>query len=178
MIENIKTLGNALELFRTKNWIGNDNCIFLAYKDNSADGAKAGAAGVLGGAIGGAIGAFAAGMEQGMNAKELGLGVYAGLLINQTEYGLGIFPLYNKGIALTLNIDKMELDSEKFIIIKNEELQNITVKNYNIFNKKMQKIIITLKNGTTLKLMAKINEKQIPYQQENMTKLMGRYGKK
>jgi hypothetical protein len=174
---DIKSLGNAMELFRLNNWMGTDNCIFVAYKDASAETAKAGVAGALGGAVGGAITAFASGMEQGMNSKELGLGSYSALLINQTEHGIGLMPFYYKGLALTLNIDKMELDQSKFTVIKNEELQNITVKNYNIFNKKTKKIKITLKNRTVLKLMARINEKTIPYQTDSMNKLISRYGK-
>ena len=62
-MNNFKTYNEVLELFRNKNCIGNENTIFITYKDGTQDGIKAGTAGLLGGAFAGAIGAFAAGMD-------------------------------------------------------------------------------------------------------------------
>ena len=176
-MNNFKTYNEVLELFRNNNCIGNENCIFITYKDGTQDGMKAGTAGLLGGAVGGAIGAFAAGMATEYDEILAGLGTYAGLIINQTENGFGIIPLCSKGISLSLNIDKLELKPEKFMFINNENIESISIKNFNIFTKNTKKLAIKLKNGTDIRLMARVSEKLIPYQQENFAKFMSRYGK-
>lgn len=174
-MNNFKTYNEVLELFRNYNCIGNENCVFVTYKDGTQDGIKAGTAGLLGGAFAGAIGAFAAGMDVQYDEILAGFGTYAGLIINQTENGLGIIPLYSKGVSLSLNVEKLEIKPEKFLFVNNENIESITIKNFNIFTKNTKKIAIKLKTGTDIRLMARVSEKLIPYQQENFAKFISRY---
>ncbi len=167
---DFKTNEGVMEIFRNLNGLGTENCIFVAFKDTTKQGMKYGA---LGGAVGGAIAAaaaFSSGVIEGLEG-------FDGLLINQTESGLGIIPLKNKGIQLMLNPDKMEAQIDKYSFIPNENIEEIIVKNFNIFNKKAQKIKLKI-GGKTLDLMARINEKTIPYQEANFTKFMNKYKKK
>ena len=63
------------------------------------------------------------------------------------------------------------------MFINNENIESISIKNFNIFTKNTKKLAIKLKNGTDIRLMARVSEKLIPYQQENFAKFMSRYGK-
>ena len=167
-MENYKTFENALELFRTKEWIGNYNCIFLANKDLSNN---SNLWGFLGGGLGGAIGALSESSKQGAAWGKIGLENCNTVLINQTEYGIGLIPMKQKKIGMS----NMELDTNRFASIKNEQLQSIVVKKFSVLNKNTKKIIITLKDGTIIRLVAKINEKTLPYQQQNFKKFIDRY---
>ena len=72
-------------------------------------------------------------------------------------------------------MEKLEIKPEKFLFVNNENIESITIKNFNIFTKNTKKIAIKLKTGTDIRLMAKVSEKLIPYQQENFAKFIGRY---
>lgn len=174
-MEEFNTIENVTELFRSVNGLGESNCIFLCYIDTNREGMKYGAMGALGGAVGGAIaGAMAAssGIIDGMNRRS------DGYLINWTESGLGIILLDTKGIALTLTPAKLKVDASSYFFVDNEQIESIVVKNFNIFNKSTKTIKIVLKNKQKLHLMARLNEKLIPYQNENFSKFVERYKNK
>jgi len=166
---DFKTNEGVIELFKSINSIGNENCFFVTFKDSSKEGAKAGALGAVGGLLG-AASSFANGIVEGIEG-------YDGLLINQTERGLAIIPLRNQGVLLTLKFDKMEPQLDKATFIPNENIKEIIVKNFNIFNKKMQKVKIILENEKNLHLLARITEPTIPYQESNFAKFMNKYKK-
>lgn len=163
-----RTYEGVMEIFRSLNCIGNDNCTFLTFKNNTKDSLKYGAFGAVGGIL-------MSNTPSSSNSAINGLENADGLLINQTERGFGIIPLSNKGIQLMLNAGNMNVDIQKFVFIPNEYIKEIIIKDFNIFNKKTQKVKIALNNGTTLDQIARINEKDIPYQQVNFSKFMSRY---
>jgi len=165
---DFKTNDGAINIFRSLNCLGMDNCYFVTFKDTNAEAFSYGAMGAVGGALGAA--AFTQGMVAGMQN-------YDGLLINQTENGLGVIPLVNKGIQLMLNPDKMVADTNRFFFIPNEYIVSIIVKKFNIFNKKTQKVRIKLTDGTEFKLLAHVSEKNIAYQESNFAKFMSKYCK-
>lgn len=167
---DFKTNDGVVNIFRNLNCLGMDNCFFVTFRDTNSEAFKYGAFGAIGGAIGAAA-AFSEGMVQGMQN-------YDGLLINQTENGLGIIPLTTQGVQLVLSPDKMVANTDRFFFIPNQYIASISVKNFNIFNKKTQKVRITLTDGTEFKLLAHVSEKNIPYQQMNFAKFMGKYSNK
>lgn len=174
-MEKFNTIDKARSLFESKNFVGNDNCIFLAYRDTTKESMKYGAlGGVLGGAIGGAIVgavvAFSQGAVEGMQKAD-------GYLINSTESGIGIIPLKYNGVMMTANPSKMEPQMENMIFVKNEDIETLTVKNFNIFNSKIKKIKFVIKGGLTLNLFARNIEKLISYQQDNFSKFVNKYSK-
>lgn len=164
---DFKTNEGVIEIFKSLNCIGNDNCFFVSFKDTNREGFKAGALGAVGGALGAAA-AFATGVVEGIEG-------FDGLLINATEKGLGLVPLSVKGVQLMLNADKMEPQLDRFVFIANENIEDISVKNFNVFNKKTQKIHIKLKGGTTIHQLVHVSEKAIPYQETNFDKFMNKY---
>lgn len=168
-----KTLEGASELFQSVDGLSVQNNIFLVYKNTTREGMKAGLAGGL---AGGLMSAGLPGViiKTGKAAETVLEGKFTGLLINQTENGLGIIPMHQKGLQLTLNADKLEPEPENYIFIGNEAISEIKIKNFNIFNKKVQKVNIFV-DKYKLYLMARISEKNIPYQQENFTKFMNQY---
>lgn len=161
---DFKTIEGAMEIFRNLNCIGNDNCIFVTFKDTNREGFKYGALGAVGGAIAGAA-AFSNGMLNGIEG-------FDGLLINCTELGLGIVPLKSNGVQLVLKVEKMEPQLDRFVFISNENIDSIIIKNFSFLNKKTQKVKIKIKGGKTLHQLARKVEKTIPYQEENFAKFM------
>jgi len=143
-MEEFNTIEKAIELFKTVNGYKNNNNIFVAYKDVQKSN------GVVGG------------MEY----------PFEGLLINQTEDGIGMFYLKQPGLVLTQNINKMILQKDKYVFISNDNIKNIAIKNYAIFNSKIKRITIDTNDGKSYKLFAKLNEKTIPYQNLNFTRFI------
>lgn len=172
-MEDFRTLEGASALFQSVDGISVQNNIFVVFKNTTREGMKAGLAGGLAGGL------LSAGLpsvivKTGKAAETVLEGKFTGLLINQTENGLGIIPMHQKGLQLTLNADKLEPEPENYIFIGNEAISEIKVKNFNIFNKKVQKVNIAV-DKYKLYLMARISEKSIPYQQENFAKFMDQY---
>ena len=171
---NFRTNDGVMEIFRSLNGIGNENCFFMTYKENKVDGAKYGALGAMGGAIGGAFAAATAvanGILEGIEGSD-------GLLINMTENGLGMVPLNFNGVPLTLNPEKMSPVLDKYVFVANEDIEQIIVKNYSFLCKKNQKVIIKLKNGKVLNQFAHKVEKNVPYHEANFIKFMNKYKNK
>lgn len=172
-MEDFRTLEGAAALFKSVDGISAQNNIFVVFKNTNREGMKAGLAGGL---AGGMIAAGLPGVivKTGKSAQNVLEGKFTGLLINQTENGLGIIPMHQKGLQLTLNADKLEPEPENYIFIENNAISEIKIKNFNIFNKKVQTIKISV-DKYKLYLMARIAEKNIPYQQENFAKFMNQY---
>ena len=141
-------LEKVKKLFEEVKCIGNENNYFIAYKDMQKS----------------------SGMVSGMEYP------YDGLLINQNENGIGMFYLNQKGIVLTQNISKMTLNKDSYTFISNEEIKDIKIKNFALLNSKVKRISINTKDKS-YKLFSKIDEKDIPYQKENFTKFLEKYGK-
>lgn len=70
----------------------------------------------------------------------------------------------------------MELNIENRFWIKNEDIQDIIIKNFNIFNSTTKSMKIIVKGGQAIYLLVNIKEKSIPYQAENFAKFMKKYG--
>lgn len=143
-MEEFDRIEKAIELFKGVGGYKNNNNIFVAYKDMQKS------SGVVGG------------MEY----------PFEGLLINQTEDGIGMFYLKQPGLVLTQNINKMILQKDKYVFISNNNIKNIVIKNYAIFNSKVKRITIDTNDGKSYKLFAKLNEKTIPYQNLNFTRFI------
>lgn len=169
-MEEFNTLEKVQNLFRSVNGIGNRNCYFICYRNTTKDAMKYGAFGAVGGAVG-AIAAASTGIVNGMNGDS------DGYLINYTENGLAIIPLDTTGVMLTLTPAKLKPNLNAYFFLRNEEIESIVVKKYNIFNSGTKKIIITTKNNQKLNLMARVTEKLIPYQKENITVFAETYEK-
>ena len=169
-MEEFATLEKAYGLFQSINCVGNENCIFTTFKNTNREGIKYGAMGAVGGLIGAAIGAAA----QGNSIT----GDYDGFLINCTENGLGLIPLNNKGVALTLTPSKMVANPQNATFIAYNNIDRILVKNFNIFNSKVKTVNITIKNAGTLYLLGHVTEKLIPYQETEFAKFIAKYQKK
>ncbi len=170
---DFKTIEGATAIFQSVGCIGNENCIFLAFRDTKKDTSFTGM-------LGGAVGAFAGGMVRGMNeAEKLQEAANApAWLINQTEKGLGVIPMKANGIQLTIKPSKMEPQPDKFVFIPNESLSGIEVKNFALFNKKVQSIKLIFSDGKKFNWAARIDEKEVPYQAANFTVFMNKYKKK
>jgi len=152
------TLENVRELFSRVNCVGNENCYFVAYKDLTKNTMGMG-------------NSFVNGMINGMKYP------YDALLINQNEYGLGIFYLKQEGIPFNYDLSKMNIVKDSYFFVKYDEINRITVKNKNFINNKMKTVIIKLNNGDTHSLYANVNENLLPYHNENFSKFIERYGK-
>ncbi len=166
-MKEFATYEAANELFRGAAFSGEDNNIFIAYTDPTKSTLVYGMFGAVG-AVGAAL---LGGLSDGTN------GGFDGLLINPTSRGLGLIPLNTKGVAMTINPEKMFADVSKFTFVGNENIESIILKNYNIFNSKVKKLKIKIRNSQTLHLMVNVKEKKIPYHEENFAAFMEKYKK-
>lgn len=149
-MEEFNTIEKVIELFKQRNYYGNENNIFVVYKDLQKSN----------------------GMVSGMEYP------YEGLIINETEQYLAMIPLKQGGLVLTQSIKKMQIDREReLIIIPKENIISITIKNYALFNSSSKRISIKTRDNKNYLLYAKIDEKDLPYQKDNFTKFIESYKK-
>lgn len=166
------TNDQAYSLFELVEGLGMQNNYFVAMRDTAKDGVAYGVAGGAG-AIAGAIAANA------MDKKNALANVaFDGLLINDTEAGLGIIPLVNKGMVMSFNPSKMTAKPNRYFFIPNEAIKEIIVKNYNILNPKVKRFEVKLADGTKISVLLRAKEKDVAYQSNAIEKLMAKYGKK
>lgn len=167
-MKDYKVLAQAHAMFAENNCIGANNCIFVAAKDHQAQGMQAG----LKGTMGLAGRAIAGNMA---SADALNSLAYDGLLINQTEKGLGIIPLRNQGMNLNGDLAKMYALEDNCFFIGLNDIEKITVKDFSFLNRKVKTVRILLQNGQKIQILAKVAEKEIPYQEENFARFMAKY---
>ncbi len=163
-MKEYNTMEKCLELFKSVKCTGKENLIFFAYKDT----AKAmGPSSMFG-----AVGAFAGGMVNGAEHP------YDALLINKTENGIGMFMLKQPGVPLSYKLEKMELQKDKFIFYKNEDIKEIKIKKFALLNNKKKSIFIKTSDKKKYVLCADINEPKLPYHNDNFCKFIEEYSKK
>lgn len=149
-MENFNTLEKVQELFRNAGCRGKENCYFVTYKDEVRS-----KSGVIGG------------MEY----------PYFGLLINQTEEGIGLFYLdFKKMLTLKSDISNMKIsEKDAYHFIPNADIKNIIVKK-NLFNSKVKSITIQTCDRKH-RLLAKVDEPLIPYHNESLMRFESWYTK-
>lgn len=149
-MEEFNSIESVTELFRRINCIGEENCFFMSYVDNTSNATMVG--GILGGAIGGAIGAV---IDSTNNSA-----IYncKGFLVNQTEKGIALIPLDYNGIAWTDPIKKMKAQVDSYIFIAQEDIERVIIKNANLISVVTKSVSIVLKDTTRINLT--VNKKQ------------------
>ena len=80
---------------------------------------------------------------------------YDAVIINQTDKGIGMIYLVQPGLVLTQNLTKMNIKEGSFQFIKSDEIEEIKIKNYALFNSKTKRISIKTKDKNH-KLYAKL----------------------
>ncbi len=148
-MQEFDSLEKVKELFKSVGCEGKENCYFVTYKDFQKS----------------------SGMVNGMEYP------YYGLLINQTEDGLGVFFLNQEKFSLQVLISNLKVVKDSYFFIKNDDIDKIEVKNFAIFNTKTKRITIKLKDRKVHRLYAYVSEKTIPYHEENFTKFLNKYAK-
>ncbi|MBO4292867.1 MAG: hypothetical protein J5881_00525 [Clostridia bacterium] len=152
-MEEFNTIEKVRNLFESVGGLGNENLFFVTCQDKEK------------------VSGVAAGMEY----------PYDGLLINASEKGIGMFYLRAgalSGLFGLSNPAKMKLERENYVFIPVENIQWITVKNFALLNSKTKRIEINTVDGKSHKLYAKIDEKDFPYQKQNFTMFIEKYGNK
>lgn len=170
---DFKTSEGVTEIFRSLGCIGNENCFFVTlknYNENTSPTAF----------LGGAVGVFIdSAMKSAQAEQQNDLSRYEGLLINQTERGIGVIPLASKhGMQWTANAAKLTPQLDKAVFIPNENIESIEVKKSAPLNNRIQKVNIELTGGLpSIHQLARVKEKEIPYQEANFAVFMGKYKK-
>ena len=170
-MDEFNTIQKAENLFRSVGFVNDTNFIFFSFYDATQQGITAGLV-----AGGGAIGGMIAGAMMGSDGTENEINKRRdGYLLKWTNEGIGIIPLNSAGVWWTFSSAKLKPDVSSFFFIPYAQIQDIIVKNYNIFNKDIKKIKIILKNNQKLHMIARLNEKSVPYQTENLKKFVELY---
>ena len=151
-MEEFNSIEKVEELFKKNNGVGEDNSYFVACKDKEKS----------------------SGMVSGMEYP------YDGLLINVNEKGIGMFYLKASALSGLITLakpSKMTLDKDNYIFIENDNIKEIKIKNFALFNSKTKRIEINTVDGKSHKLYANVEEKDFPYHAEGFTKFLEKYSK-
>lgn len=168
---DFKTLEEAQAMFREADSTREIGNIFVTYKNTNREGFAAGLAGGMAGA--GLPGIYV----NNRTAEAIIGGNFTGLLINEIDEGFGLIPLMQKGVQLTLNVDKMVAEPENYMFISREAITGIKVKNFAFLNKSTQAVTLEL-GKPALHLMARCSLKSVAYQEPNFKLFMDKYKKK
>lgn len=168
---DFKTLEEAQAMFREADPSREPGNIFVTYKNTNREGFSAGLAGGLAGA------GLPSVLVTNRTAEAIIGGNFTGLLISETDEGFGIIPLQQKGVQLTLNVDKMVAEPENYSFIPRDAITEIKVKNFALLNKKTQAVNFSF-GKPTIYLMARCSLKSVAYQEPNFAKFMEKYKKK
>ncbi len=173
--DDLSTYQGALDIFRKVNCAGErENCIVGVIVDYSksnevtASMIGLGVAGAAGYVVGDVIG-----RERDQRIARINEFLFA--LLNFTETGVGIMPLTGGGLRIDPN--KLCPCYDAFVYYYYQELSGISVKNYYGIRKSVKAITITLINGSKLHFNANMVEKALPYQENGMNILTGKYQK-
>lgn len=174
-MDDFSTYQGALNVFKRVNFVGNqENCIFGAIVDHSKSSEFT--ASMIGNGLLGTVGLIAG--QELMRAREERLSKFSDffyVLLNITEKGVGIMPLY--GMPYKIDPEKMEPRYDGFIFFNKEEVLGIGSKNYYGIRKSVKTITITLVNNKKMYFTANIKENKLPYQEPSMKNIVERYQK-
>jgi len=151
-MEEFNSIEKVIELFKSINGVGEDNAYFVACQDKQK------------------VSGMVAGMEY----------PYDGLLINDNEKGITMFYLKAGALSGLITLSKpskMTLDRENHIFIPKDNIKEIVIKNFALFNSKTKRIEINTIDGKSHKLYANLEEKDFPYHKEGFTKFLEKYSK-
>lgn len=168
-MEEFNTLESVRQLFKSINCLGEENCFFISFINNTSNATLVG--GILGGAIGGAIGAV---IDSTSNTSTCNC---KGFLVNQTEKGIALIPFDYEGIAWTNPIKKMKAQVNSYKFIAQEEIDKVIIKNANLISAVTKNVTIVLKDATRINLVVNKKQKDISYHEENFSKFINTYKK-
>ena len=174
-MEDFSTFQGALEIFQKVNCVGQvENCIIGAIVDSSKS-TKFTASMIGYGAFGAAgyVAGSAIGQERDLRIRDIN--GYIFVLLNFTEYGVGIMPL--RGMCMKINPEKLDPVYNEFAFCSYQELSGISVKNFYGIRKSVKTIKITFANKNKLYFTANMVEKALLYQENCMNRFVGRYQK-
>ena len=174
-MDDYSTYQGAFEIFRKANCIGEtENCIFGAVVDRTKSTAfAASAAGKLAFGPAGLMVGNAIGRKRDLKVNKIY--DYAHALLNFTETGIGIMPL--AGNVLTIDPKKSRPDYDGFVFYQYQEISDILIKKYMGIRERIKTVIITLADNHKLHFFVKMDEKTLPYQEENTALFVGKYQK-
>lgn len=181
MNTDFKTLEGVEALFRSKGGLGTDNCIFIAFKDQNVHATRtavsAGAFGVIGSMISRDFEDLESSRKMDKINDFVGINNYDALIINIFDLGISFIPLLKKEGGFLINLNDCIVDINNYAFVSRENIESIVFKKLTILSSKVQKLTIKIKNGVVFDLTANKVEKNIPYQQASMEKLISIYGK-
>ena len=150
-MERFDTLEKALALFEQAGCKGTENDCFVAFKDTAH--AQSG---------------FVGGMTY----------PYDGLLVNRTEKGLALIYLkYKKALFLKADVSNFDIREDPCQFIPYSEIQEITVKNSALLNKKNKRVIVKTADKKKHCLLVSVDEPKLPYHNDGFARFMAAYSK-
>lgn len=98
---------------------------------------------------------------------------YLYYLVNETERGIAIIPIQSNG----LSYKKAMPLPEKYVFIPKEAIEKIQLKNYTVFLKSTQNLIIKAKGFPGIRINVNVKDRFIPFQEVNFKRFMEKYKK-
>ena len=149
-MEEFNTIDKVKELFRAKG-LGGDNDIYLALlKDFGKQ----------------------SGMVAGMEYP------YTGMLVDITDTGIGMYHLVQPKFSLRVLIENLVIDKDSYTFLSNDDIKSVEVKKFALLDSKRKLLIIKTNDKKTHYLYGSVADTLIPYNSENMQKLLAKYSSK
>ena len=177
-MEDFKTIEGAMVLFKAKQALDKENCIFILYLDTQHEGMKYGIAGGMAGGLAAGLGTGVGVYKNTPASEQVLSGDFKGLLVNATEKGLHLIALQGKGgLMMRVQPDKLVPAPDQYMFLDYGLINNIEVKNFSFIQKKVQKVRISYGDKAKMFLLGNVTENSVPYQAENFAKFCAKYKK-
>lgn len=103
---------------------------------------------------------------------------YNGLLLCINDSGIGYYYLKTAKFSLKITMDKLIVDKDSYTHLSNDDIKSIEVKKFALLDKKRKELIIKTNDKKTHYVYGSIDDSTLPYHNENMSKLIEKYGEK
>ena len=103
---------------------------------------------------------------------------YDGLLLNISDEGIGYFYLKNAKFSLMIKLEKLVVDKDSYTYLSNDDIKSIELKKFALLDSKRKELIIKTNDKKTHYVYGSIKDDLLPYHNENMAKLISKYGAK
>ena len=148
-MDDFKTFDGVCSLFRSVNALGNQNCIFVAFKNahvhSVANAAAIGAFGMAGMIVGSTVSGIDDTVKSDTINRLMGIKNYDAMIINVNEYGFGFIPLIDQKHSIAPNLNNCTPVMNNFAFVNKQYIESVTVKNFAFFNTSTVKYMIPMK---------------------------------
>ena len=100
---------------------------------------------------------------------------YMGLLLDISDNGVGFYHLKQEKFSLKVSFEKLVVDKDSFTFIDKSNISCIEVKKFALLDKKRRELVIKTNDKKAHYVYGAVEDNQLPYHNENMSRLIEKY---